>query len=243
MQLDRTDTLTFVSDGQSKLTFIRFLSSKVILEDSSLTSHMCKMVLRMCLKSLWDVGSAFNERGNSVPLSSYVCIAFVNLVLTRRIHEEHDPTVRVVGRCIGALVVNKLAADIRSRAAPIENMELECLSGILGIKTDDIVLLLRHPGAIELTNIVFLAWANIDFPPSARVPSDVPDVVQQTFSILSQALPTELNETIRLDQTDAPMNVSDGRSTLIFNTVMSNGAHQVPRHSRPICPRGFCVCV
>ena len=76
--------------------------------------------------------------------------------------------------------------------------------------------LLRHPGAIEFMNIVFFAWANIDSIPSARVPSDVLDVFQQTSGALSQALPPCLNTEMRLNQTDTLMNVPDGQCELVL---------------------------
>jgi hypothetical protein len=65
--------------------------------------------------------------------------------------------------------------------------------------------LLRQPSAIEFTNVVFLALSDIDSP-SATLSSDVLDAVQQTFAILCQALPVELNAAIQLDEGDAPMN-------------------------------------
>ena len=164
--------------------------------------------LRMWMKNLWRLTRESNERGNTVPLPSYA-FAFTIPEMTRRIREEPDLAVRVVGCCVGALVVNKLATDINSVACndPVKESELACLSAILGTKSDDVMRLLRHPGAIEFTNIVFLAWAISRFSASARVPSDVPKMVQETFVILSQALPAELK---LLDRTDTLMNVSDG---------------------------------
>ncbi|SRR6266702_3043563 len=170
----------------------------------------------MCLKSLWNVLRASNEPGNLVPLPSYIYGAFTNSVMTRRIREQSDLAVRVIGRCVGALIVNKLAADINSRNVPVSNDELACLSVILGFKSDDVMLLLSHPGAIEFMNVVSLAWVNIDSSASASVPSDVPDVFQQTFGILSQALPVELNATIQLNRTDTLMNVADGKCELVL---------------------------
>ena len=165
----------------------------------------------MWMKNLWRLTIESNEGGNSVPLPSYV-FAFAIPEMTRRVREEPDLVVRVVGCCVGALVVNKLATDINSRTNAqaqvlVNDDELACLSAILGTKSDDVMRLLRHRGAIEFTSIVFLAWAISRSSASARVPSDVPKMVQQTFGILSQALPAELRP---LDRTDTLMKVSDG---------------------------------
>ena len=147
----------------------------------------------------------YNERGNSVPLPSYVCIAFTNPEMTRRIHEECDLAVRVIGCCVEALVVNKLTANINSRTVPIsdDDSELVCLSAILGSKTHDVMGLLNYSGAIAFTKMVFLALDNFYSPTLETVPLDVLDVVQQTFSILSSTLPA--------DQTSTLMRVSDGQ--------------------------------
>jgi hypothetical protein len=181
---------------------------------SSLASDLCNRVLHMSLNSLWNVVRASNEHGNSAPLPSYVYGAFTIPAIAQRIHEHRDLSVRVIGRCAAALVASKLAADINSRIGPIGYDELACLSANLGIKGDDAMLLLRHPGAIEFTNIVFLLMANIDSSASTRVPLDLPNVLQQTFGILSQALPAELNVTTRLSQTDSPINALGGQYEL-----------------------------
>ncbi|KAH9014086.1 hypothetical protein EDB85DRAFT_2123780, partial [Lactarius pseudohatsudake] len=217
LQLKQTITVFSGSDGK----FERILVSRLldllntcIQVTSPLTEEVRAGCLRVCLKGLWYFGRAFNQLGNSVPLSSYVCIAFTSPETTHRLREQRDPAVRVIMHCVEALVVNKLAADNTLRTDPTRNVELTCLSTILGIKSDDVKLLLRHPGAIEFTNIVSLAWANIDFPASVALPSDVPDVLRQTFCVLSQALPAELNSTMRLNQKNIPINTPDGVSSL-----------------------------
>jgi hypothetical protein len=183
---------------------------------SSLIPDLCKRVLHMSLNGLWNVVRASNEHGNSVPLPSYIYGAFTIPVVAQRIREHRDLAVRVTGRCVAALVASKLAADINSRIGPISYDEQACLSANLGIEGDDVILLLRYPGAIEFTNIVFLLMANIDSSASTRVPSDLPDVVQQTFGILSQALPAELNATMRQDRTDSPINALVGQCELLL---------------------------
>lgn len=169
-------------------------------------------VLRVWMKNLWHFTRQYNEQADRVPLPSYVCIAFANPEMTRRIHKQHDLAVRVIGRCAEALVINKLAADINSRRLPVNNEELACLSAILGTKSDDVMVLLSRTGAIEFTNIVFLALDEFYFLNLGPVPSYVLDVVQQTSSALRvyQGLHTELKAKIRLNQTNTLMNICAG---------------------------------
>ncbi len=114
---------------------------------------MYRGVLRVWMKNLWHFTREYNESGNSVPLPSYVCIAFTNPETTRRIREQCDLAVRVIGRCVEALVVNKLAADMNSRNVLVSNDELAYLSAILGTESHDVRLCLSQPGTIELLNL------------------------------------------------------------------------------------------
>ena len=145
-----------------------------------------------------------------MPFPSYVCVAFTNPEMTRRIREERDLAVRVIGRCVEALVVNKLRADIHSRNIPVSDADLKLasLSTILGSETRDVMLLLRHPGGIEFTTMVFLALDNFYSFTLETVPLDVLRDVQGTFSILSDALPARLTNTL--------MSVSEGQCDLAF---------------------------
>ena len=156
----------------------------------------------------------YNEHRNSVPLPSYVCVAFTNPEMSRRIRKQRDLAIRVVGRCVEALIVNKLAANICSRNISVSNDELTCLSAILGTKSHDVIRLLNSPGAIEFTNMVFLASDNFYSFTLETVPSYVLGVVQQTSSALSWALPPELDAKMRLNQTSPLMNLSDGECEL-----------------------------
>ncbi len=176
---------------------------------------MDRSALRVWMKNLWHFTREYNDPGNSVSLPSYVYVAFTNPEMTRRIREQRDPVAHVIGRCVEALVVNKLAADINSRNAPVSNDELACLSAILGTKSDDVTLLLSHPGAIEFTNMVFLAMDDF-YSTSGAVPPYVLDVIQQTSSTLSQTLPPELNAEMQLYQTDILTYFSDGQCELIL---------------------------
>ena len=127
--------------------------------------------------------------------------------MTRRICEERDLDVRGIGRCVEALVVNKLAANINSRRVKASESELACLSAILGTKSDDVKRLLHNPGAIVFTNIIFLILDNFYSFTLGMVPSYISDVVQETFRIISQAPPAVA---MPLDQTDTLMNVING---------------------------------
>ena len=162
----------------------------------------------MWMKNLWYFTRKSNKRRNLLPFPSYVCISFANPGMTRRIHQQHDLAVRVIGRCVEALVVNKFRADINSRNVPVseDDPELAPLSTILGSETHDVMLLLRHPGAIEFTTMVFLALDNFYSFTHETVPSDseIPYVVRKTFRKLSRALPESCPESgimIPLDQT------------------------------------------
>ncbi|KAH9071586.1 hypothetical protein EDB83DRAFT_258952 [Lactarius deliciosus] len=196
------------------------------------TAAIYRRVLRAWMMNLWHFTRELNEPQISVPLPSYVRVAFTNQEMTRRIREEHDLTIRVIGRCVEALVVNKLVADINLRNVSVTNDELACLSAILGTKSHDVMILLSHPGAIEFTMMVFLALDNFYSPTPEKVRPDVLDVVQQTFGILLQALPAESNATTPLDQTDTLMSGSDGTSPLtaemyrgVFRAWMMNLWH------------------
>ncbi|KAI9447563.1 hypothetical protein H4582DRAFT_1894657 [Lactarius indigo] len=138
--------------------------------------------------------------------------------MTRRIREQRDPVVRVIGCCVAALVVNKLAADISSHVVPVGDEELACLSAILDTETHNVILWLRHPGAIELAGIVSLALEVVCSLVADTVPSHVQDVVQQTLDFISQALPVEGIAHQSLDQTIDLINASDSNFELIVSS-------------------------
>jgi hypothetical protein len=170
-------------------------------ETSPLKEEVRLSCLRMCFKGLWYFAQMLNQPGNSVPLPSYIYTAFSDPVMTRHIHQEGDLAVRMMGHCIRALVLNKLTVNIKSY--PVSDPELACLSAILDAESHDVTLCLSQSGAIELVNMASTARPNIH---SARVPSDVQDVVQQTFGILSMALPPELIAEMGLYRTDTLVN-------------------------------------
>ena len=170
------------------------------------------------MENLWNFTRAYSEREpwRSMPFPSYVCVAFTNPEMTRRIREERDFSVRVIGRCVEALVIKRLATDINLRNVLATHDKLACLSAILGTKSDDVKVLLHNPGAIEFTKLVFLALVNFySFNPET-VPSDIADVVQVTFNILSQDLPDGLNVAMPPDHTDTLVNALNGQCELVL---------------------------
>jgi len=219
VQLDQPIAIMNGSDGMFECILVSHLLDLLntcIQVTSPLTEGVRTSCLRVCLKGLWYFVRAFNQLGKSVPLPSYICIAVTDPEMTHCISGSHDLAVRVIGCCVGALVVSKLAADINSRNVPVSNDELACLSTILGIKSDDVMLFLSHPGAIEFTKLYFLALDNFYIFATFRVPLYALDVIQQTTSALSQALPPELNAEMRLNLTNTLINVSKGQCELIL---------------------------
>jgi hypothetical protein len=152
---------------------------------SPLTEEKRKRRLRVCLKSLWYCGRAYNEQKELEPLPSYVRVVFTSPHMTRRIQTEEDLAARIIGRCFGALVAKKLAADIKLRIVQVNDGMLVCLSAILGIDSREVMSSLGKPGAIELASIVSLI---ADLLIGDTMPSDVLDVFKQTLHILSQTI-------------------------------------------------------
>ena len=122
----------------------------------------------------------------------------------------------MIGHCVDALVVNKLAADIRSHNTPVNTDKLVCLSAILGTKIDDVKLLLNYPGAIEFTNMLLFSLGIPNPIFGGPVPSYVLDVFQQTSSALSHALPHISNTEIRRNEIESIMNISGGECELVL---------------------------
>ena len=187
---------------------------------------MYRNILCPWMKNLWSFIRGYNERGNAAPLPFGVFITFTNPEMTCRIREQRDLAVRVTRRCVEALVVKNITADIESRTVPVSNDELKpgSLIVILGTRSDDMKLLLEHPGAIEFTKIVFLALDNFHYFAHETVPKDVRGLgaVQETFVILARALPSEWSVATMLDQIDTLMNVSDGQSAPALRTHYLN---------------------
>lgn len=176
-----------------------------------LTFETYMSMLRVWMKNLWHFTREYNQHGNSAPLPSYVLIVFTNPGTIHRIREEHDPAVRVIGRCVEALVANRLAAGISSRNVLVNNDELACLSAILGTESHDVRLCLSQPGIIELVNLASLVLGDVSSLRASQLPPDARTVFQQTLDIVAQALPAQGDSDIPLNQTVALANVPDDR--------------------------------
>ncbi|KAF8263552.1 hypothetical protein EI94DRAFT_1740621 [Lactarius quietus] len=227
MRLDLTDTFMEVSKWTSSLS--RVVRSRF---------------LGKCLKNLWNFTRKHIERGNSVSLPSYVYIVFTHPGITRCILQKDDFASHVIRRCVGVFVVNKLATDINARIHPVSDAELVCLSSILRTPSRDVTYLLRHSGAIEIVNMVFLMSDAVYGPPSWKPTSDVLDVVQQTFSILSQGLPAQLDAELRLDLIDMMKEVSKGTSSLSYvvrSRVLGMFLKNLWRFARAYIERGSLI--
>ena len=172
---------------------------------------MYRNILRVWMNNLWCFARECNKPGGSIPLPSYVRIAFTNPEMTRRLREERDLPVRVMGRCIQALVVEKLTTDIKSRDGPIIEGDdrLECLSAILGTDNHDASLCLGQPGTIELLNLASLALGDVSSLRVDQMPPDTRYVLQQTFAVLSHTLISPFNSGLPQDRLISIINVPD----------------------------------
>ncbi|KAH9169501.1 hypothetical protein EDB89DRAFT_1463303 [Lactarius sanguifluus] len=168
-------------------------------------------VLGMCLKNMWHFTRVYIERGNSIPLPSYIYVAFTHPELTRRIRKEGDVAAQVIRRCVGALVVSKLAADINARITPAEDAELACLSFILDSDRRDVRLCLTQPGIVEVVNMASFALGHVGSLKVSDVPPDPHNVLQQTLAVLSRALPDQENAEQGPDQMITLSNISGDR--------------------------------
>ena len=207
---------TIIQNGSYK-EYERILVSQLlgtlntcIQESSSLPEEVRTRCLRMCLKGMWYFGRAFNQLGNSVPLPSYICAAFTPEMICG-IQRQHDLSVRLLGRCVWALVVSKLAANLNSLNNSIKDVELECLSAIFGDEGHSMELLLRRPGAVALSDFISLVFDEVGTWGMDTISSDVLDVVQKTLPILSRALSAQERAELQLEQTIAIFNGSNGK--------------------------------
>ncbi|KAN0137270.1 hypothetical protein V8E53_004715 [Lactarius tabidus] len=158
--------------------------------NTPLTEEERKRRLRVCLKSLWFCGKAYNQQREEELLPSYFRVVFASPEMTHRIQMEQDLAPRVIGCCFGALVAKKLSTDINSRRVQVNDGVLVCLSAILGIESLEVASLLDQPGAIEFASIFSLMSVDADLLDGDALPSDVMDIFKQTLQILSKALLT-----------------------------------------------------
>jgi hypothetical protein len=152
-----------------------------------------------------------------------VFIAFNHPRITRCILQKGGIAAHVTRRCVGSLIVNKLAAGINALTFLVNDAELTCLSAILGTDSKVVSDWLNHPGAIQFANIVFLLDDVYDGDSRSRT-SDVLDVVRQTFRILFRSLPAQYHAEMRLDLTVFETEVSKSwcemHTMILVNSLM-----------------------
>jgi hypothetical protein len=188
-------------------------------DTSHLPAEVRRSCLRICLKSLCYCAQAYNRPGTSKRLPPYFLSTLASPKIAELIRAEQDPVSHVLGRCFSALVVMKLVVDFRSRNDQyfqISDDELLCFAAVFDEKQFSerwlMKTMLESPGVIELLNVLFLAYdsdclaANTEWVPSYAV-----GVIRQTFSVLSRALPAEINTKLEQDQIYSQANVSDSK--------------------------------
>ena len=162
-----------------RLLKICILGTSALTEDS----EQRRRRLRECLECLWCWARAYNQSSASLP--SYFPLPNPDMI--RRLQAEQDPTAAIIARCFGALVANKLAADINSRRSSdvrVHDTKLESLSAILGSPRTDVETFLRQPGAIGLANIASLTSSVMKTLFTKEVPSEVLSIFRTTVDIL-----------------------------------------------------------
>ena len=193
---------------------------------------MRNRVVGMFLKNLWQFTRLRIESGDSTPLPSYLYNTFTHPRITRFILEKGNLAARVTRRCVGALIVNKLVADIKSGAILANDAELGCLSAILHSESYDVRLCLAQPGIIELVNVASLVLGHVDSFKVSAVLLDLREMLQQTLRILSQAVPPQDNTEIHADQAAMLYHIPDDglKRTVVYRlhgflaTCMSNAS-------------------
>jgi len=223
LQLNQPISIIHGSDG----TFERILASRLLDNlsacvpvTSPLTEDVRTCYLRLSLKGLWHFGRVFNQIEHSARLPSFISAASSSPEMTSHIREHPDLAVRVIGHCVRALVVNKLATNVDPRNLPVNELELTCLSAILDTQIDHVTHLLSHPGAVEFTNMIFLASRDVALLSSDTVSPDVLDIVRQTFIVISRSLPPELNARMQLDQPGLSKEVTHSERDLSYNPLL-----------------------
>ena len=154
--------------------------------------------LRVCLKSLWYCGRGYNQPSYPAPLSSYVREVFAVPEMILQIRAEEDVSIRVIGRCLGSLLANKLVQDVTdypqrySRTGTglfVTQAELVSLSTLLENASVDVIKWLGQKGAIGLANVVTLASSEAELLFADKIPSEALDILQKTLEILVRELP------------------------------------------------------
>ena len=191
---------------------------------SLIDEQMRKDRLQICMKCLWYFGRAYNQpgAGASEALPSYFPNVLASPEVTRYVQTEGNSAARVIGSCFMALIVNKLTADLKSRAKPdsinedpINEGELACLSAVLGTEVEK---MLDQPDAVALANFFSLMFNEAGASVSTdAVPPHVLDVVQQTIALLSQTFPFQVNIELQQEPAIAALNGSNGKLERMMN--------------------------
>ena len=205
--------------------------------------------LRACLKCLWYFGRAYHKLQSHVLLPSYFSLTIVSPEIIRSIHAEPDPLSCVIGLCFGALIITKLAADVRSRTnsnipLQVSEDELACLRTFLNADRDDVTqdvtFCLGCPGIVELASMVSLASGAVDCLKNEDVMLDALTLGQETLDILSPM--AELH----IDQPITQLYISEGKFdriivlpllTLLQTCIMISGTSGFATDLRRSCLR------
>jgi hypothetical protein len=195
-----------------------------IPETSDLDEKMRICRLRVCVKCLWYFGNAYNtDEYKSLSFSLLVTLASPEII--RCVQAEQDSSIRVLGRCFGALVANRLTSgDVRSPIRPSvvpSATTLACLSAILAIEEHDVELLLRKPGSVAIANMISLTFGEVGTALASAAPSKVRDMVQQTLATLSRALPSEDHEDDASSQLSQPLALLAGSDRKFERALVS----------------------
>ena len=190
---------------------------------------MRNKILDMFLKNLWHFTKLGIASGDSTPLPPHLYLSFTPPV-THFFLEGSDIVARVTRRCVGALIVNKLVADIKLGTIPANDAELVCLSTILHSESRDVRLCLTQPGVIELVNVASFVLGHVhSFKAHAEL-LDLREMLQHTLGILSQAVSPQENTEIHADQEAVLSHISHVKRTIAYRlhgllaTCMSNAS-------------------
>lgn len=183
-----TISLINASDGdfqRSVSSYLQTLLQKCI-PNTSLPVEVRTSTLRICLKSLWCFTRLHHrhDASSTMPLPFYFAIVHATPDTTHLIRSELDSTARVIGRCFEALVVDKLLADSKS----LTDVDIVCLSAILGTEGHIVWLWLDQPGAIDLRNVISLIEDEVDTFVADELPADVLEIFQHTLSIIARQI-------------------------------------------------------
>ncbi len=143
LQLDQPIARLNISDGKFGRIIVSRNLQMCVSGTSPLTAEVRRSCLRTCLKCLWYCAKAYHQLSTSKQLPSYFFFVLATPQITRHIQTEKDPIAHVIGRCLGALIVNNVLAYVKSCTNPtarISDMALECLSAILGTESRDLKL-------------------------------------------------------------------------------------------------------